>query len=794
MRSLTESENIVQAFRDPILVLDGDLRVRSAGAAFYHHFKVTPEQTLNRLVGELGDGQWASPALAELLEGVLKSGDAAGPDVKAGGFDDFPIEHDFPGIGHRSMLVNGRMMAGNGAAGSDVAEPLVLLGIRDVTNIRRLEAEVFQRQEWFRVTLGCIGDAVIATDAGARVTYLNPSAEELTGWSEAEARGQLLTDVFHIVNETTRELVDSPVAKALRLGAIVGLANHTLLIGKDGFERSIDDSAAPIRDANDNVVGVVMVFHDISARRKDESKLLNSEVRYRRLFESAHDGILILDTTSRKITDVNPFLLNLLHYPRDYFIAKELWEIGVFRDKAANQKAMEDLARDGSIRFENMPLLDRDGHPHPVEIVANLYDEGGQKVIQCNIRDISARARFDRERSALLANEQASRMQAESANRSKDLFLAILSHEVRTPLNAILGWATILRSGKCKDAEVKEGMEVIERNCRVQAQLIEDVMDVSRITSGIMRLDIRPCQLTQIIGDAMNVVRHAADAKGVRMECRVDPSAGHASCDPARVQQVLWNLISNAVKFTPKGGKVTISLERDRSTARIEVRDDGVGIAAEFLPYVFDRFRQADSSTTRKFGGLGLGLSIVKNLVELHGGSVAVKSEGLGKGSTFIVNLPVRAVQADIEEPVPAEVGPAHVAEMADLHLDGLRVAIVDDEADARRLLGKVLGDAGAVVSTASSVAEAMDMMDAARPEVLISDIAMPDEDGYDLIRRVRGSGRGAKILPAVALTAFAHKEDRRRVLMAGFQVHVAKPVDPSELVALVASLAGRTG
>ena len=522
-----------------------------------------------------------------------------------------------------------------------------------------------------------------------------------------------------------------------------------------------------------------------------EAALRESEVRYRRLFEAAHDGILILDTGTRRITDVNPFMLELLDYPRAHFIGKELWEIGICRDKEANQNAMLDLQKNGSIRFEDLPLQDRNGHRHPVEIVANVYQEDHRSVIQCNIRDISERVQFERQRESLLANEQVSRMEAESANRSKDLFLATLSHEVRTPLNAILGWATILRSEKCSDADFHEGMEVIERNCKAQSQLIEDVLDVSRIVSGKMQLQIDRCELVDVIKAAIDVIRPAADAKHIRFETELDPIASRASCDVHRMHQVIWNLLANAVKFSPTGKVVRISLTRQRSTAQIQVSDEGQGISPEFLPHVFDRFRQAENSTRRKQGGLGLGLSIVKYIVELHGGTVDVASAGEGRGAIFTVNLPVRAVQIE-------EVKGKLASEFHDLpalvRLDGLRILVVDDEPDARRLLTKVLGEAGAVVTAVGSVAEALAEVTTANPQVLLSDIAMPDQDGYDLIRQVRGAGHSFKELPAIALTAFAHKDDRLRVLLAGFQMHVSKPIDTIELIAVIATLAGRTG
>jgi len=787
------ADAILETMRQPLLVLDASLRVKIANRAFYKTFKVPAGQPVGRLIYELGDGQWNIPALRKLLDELLPTD---------GEFTDYPVEHDFPDIGRRTMLLNARRLRDG-----DNNPELILLAIEDVTERRRAEAEVGRQRTWFATTLASIGDAVIAADADARVTYLNPTAEAMTGWSQGEAVGKPLHEVFNIVNEETRVTVESPVIKAIRQDAFVGLANHTLLLVRDGIERPIDDSAAPIRDENGNIVGVVLVFHEISKRRQAEQLLETSEIRYRRLFEAAHDGILILDTSTRRITDVNPFMMGLLDYPREHFIGKELWEIGIFRDKEANQSAMQELHEVGSIRFENLPLQDRNGRRHPVEIVANIYREDHATVIQCNIRDIAERVMFERERAALLANEQAARMEAEAANRSKDIFLATLSHELRSPLHAILGWTSILQQEGRKEEDLQEGLEVIERNCSVQAKLIEDVLDVSRIVSGKLQLEISPCDLVEVIGAAVDVVRSAADAKGIVIHTELDPSAGaRASCDANRIQQVVWNLLTNAIKFTPNGGSVRVELSRDRSATRIAVSDTGAGIAPEFLPHVFERFRQADGSTRRKFGGLGLGLSIVKHLVELHGGSVQAESAGEGRGSTFTLDLPIHAVHAPREDEAAGGRDQTRTSDgaptlPAPIRLDHLRVLVVDDEPDALRLIAKVLDEAGAHVTLAASAAEALEVLEACEqwheeggPEFLVSDLGMPAMDGFDLIRAVRSSGHSAEDLPAVALTAFAHKDYQRRALLAGFQVHVPKPVDPHDLLAVVASLAGRTG
>jgi CheY-like chemotaxis protein len=346
-------------------------------------------------------------------------------------------------------------------------------------------------------------------------------------------------------------------------------------------------------------------------------------------------------------------------------------------------------------------------------------------------------------------------------------------------------------SGKCPDGDVAEGLEVIERNARIQGKLIEDVLDVARIVSGKFHVEARPCDLEAVIGAAMDAVHHAADAKGVSLELRTDPQAGRMIADAARLQQVFWNLLSNAVKFTPRGGRVLIRLERSGSLARVVVSDTGKGISSRFLPYVFDRFKQADEGTTRVYGGLGLGLSLVRHIVELHGGSVRAQSDGEGRGATFTIELPVGV-----------EPGPQHPPAVQNVHeptprLDGIRVLVVlvvDDEEDARTLLRKTLEAAGSEVLLAGTAMEAFRLALEKRPDVLISDIGMPMEDGYSLIRRIRAEGLSPKDLPAVALSAFAGALDRRRALLAGFQVHVAKPVDPGELIAVVASLTGRTG
>ncbi|MFP5285639.1 MAG: response regulator [Thermoanaerobaculia bacterium] len=408
------------------------------------------------------------------------------------------------------------------------------------------------------------------------------------------------------------------------------------------------------------------------------------------------------------------------------------------------------------------------------------------------LRRAAERREIDQERARLLAAEREARAAAEAAGMMKDEFLATLSHELRTPLNAIVGWVRLLRSGSLDPEKTVRALETIERNANSQARLIEDLLDVSAIISGKMGLELRPIRLAPVLEAALDAVRPAAESKSVRLERSFGPEADLVQGDPDRLQQVVWNLLANAVKFTPEGGVVRTTLEQWGGRVRIVVSDTGRGIDPAFLPFVFEPFRQADGSLTRSHGGLGLGLAIVRRLVELHGGTVSADSPGPGGGATFIVEIPLRPEIEERREKNRWESGePGGLECPPQLH--GLRILVVDDEGDARELLATLLRDCSAEVEACASVREALAAFERFRPEVLISDLAMPEEDGYDLIRQVRAlpPDAGGRT-PAVALSAYARAEDRRRALLAGFNIHVAKPVDPAELLVVVASLAGR--
>ncbi len=404
-----------------------------------------------------------------------------------------------------------------------------------------------------------------------------------------------------------------------------------------------------------------------------------------------------------------------------------------------------------------------------------------------SLRHALALYRSEEARRQLLEREKAAREEAQAANRAKDEFLATLSHELRTPLNAILGWVRLMGSGNLDAQTMQRAIEIIERNTRLQAQLIEDLLDVSRIISGKLRLDLRPAAISSVVEAAIESVRPTADAKHITLEFHATAPADSVLIDHGRMQQVVWNLLSNALKFTPEGGRVTISLESSDSTLSLRVADTGAGINAEFLPFVFDRFRQEDAATTRAHGGLGLGLSIVRHLVELHGGRVSAESGGEGKGATFAVHLPLAQTAAMAQEFAAA--ADAAFDELPSL--DGVYVLLVEDEADARMLTATLLERQGARVTAAGTAAEALEALARELPDVLLSDIAMPGMDGYALIKRLRENPDWSRV-PAAALTAFVSPTDRGRALLAGFDTHVPKPVEPAELMAVVAALADR--
>lgn len=531
-------------------------------------------------------------------------------------------------------------------------------------------------------------------------------------------------------------------------------------------------------------------------RQQTEEVLRKSEERFRLLLENVKDFAIFTLDANGYVDSWNPGAERILGYQSAEIIGQHGSCIFTPEDRreGEDKKELRTAVTVGRAEDERWHVRADGTRFWASGIVTALRDSAG------NLQGFSKIMRDFTEHKQL---EDALRQRAEDlveANRLKDEFLATVSHELRTPLNAMLGWARLLRTRKLNEATTARALETIERNAKSQVQLIEDLLDLSRIISGKLRLNVRTVELAPIIELTIDTVRPAVEAKNIRLESVLDPLVEPIRGDSDRLQQLVWNLLSNAIKFTPEGGRVQVRLERVGSHIQIRVSDTGKGINPDFLPYVFERFRQADATTTRTYGGLGLGLALVRQLVELHGGTVQAESKGEGQGATFTVKLPSMAgidsksspasatdrMVAQSEGGVPTSCLPI---------LDALRVLVVDDEADTRELLTTVLEQCGAEVTAVASVVEALNAIEQLKPDVLVSDIGMPGEDGYALIRKVRALEveRGGWI-PAAALTAYARVEDRQQALEAGFQIHVVKPVEPAELVAVVANLAGRTG
>ena len=540
------------------------------------------------------------------------------------------------------------------------------------------------------------------------------------------------------------------------------------------------------------------VAREVTERKRAQEELQRSEEKYRSLLENANDIIYSHDLEGNYLT-INRACEEVTGYTRKEILGGlNIAQVVVPEHlEHAKEMTLRKLS-DPSATVYEVDIFTKDRRRLTLEVSTRISYRNGKPVAVEGIgRDITERKRIERAREELLEREQRARLELEEASRIKDEFLATVSHELRTPLTAMLGWSHLLRTGKLDEKNAAHAIETIERNARSQAQLIEDLLDVSRIITGKLHLDARPVEPAGIIEGALEAVRPAAEAKGVKLSKQIDATIRSVFGDPARLQQIVWNLLSNAIKFTSEGGSVEIRLERVASHFQIVVHDTGEGISHDFLPYVFDRFRQADARTTRRHGGLGLGLAIVRHLVEMHGGTVQAESPGEGFGSTFAVKLPLIAVyqKTSMQEgdaPHPAD-GHKPVALECPERLDGLKILAVDDERDAREMLRTAFEQCGAKVVTAASAAEALTLLEEVRPDVLISDIGMPGEDGYELIAKVRSLPveRGGKT-PAVALTAYARAEDRLRALRTGYQMHVPKPVELAELVAIVSRLAER--
>ena len=657
-----------------------------------------------------------------------------------------------------------------------------------------------QSEERFRLLVEGVTDyAIFMIDPQGQVLTWNTGAKRIKGYGPDEIIGQHFSK-FYPLDALQQHLPERELQVA---GTDGRFENEGWRLRKDGTRFWANVVITALRDDTGLLRGFAQVTRDLTQRREDEEVERRSEERFRLLVEGVDDyAIFMLDPNGYVMT-WNSGAQRIKGYSADEIIGQHFskfypsdaleggWPEHELQVATETGRFVEDgwrIRKDGTRFWANVTIT-------------ALRDGGGQLHGFAKLtRDLSERKRTEAleadgaQREQMLEAERSARIAAQRAARMKDEFLATLSHELRTPLNSILGWTQVLRrQGTPKPEDFQRGMEVIERNTRAQTQLIEDLLDLSRIMSGRVRLDVQQTSIIDVVRGAMESAEPTAQTKGVRLEGILDPRGGIVSGDPGRLQQIVWNLLNNGIKFTPKGGKVQVVLQRIDSHIEISVSDTGIGIAATFLPYVFDRFSQKDSSTTRSQGGLGLGLAISKQLVELHGGSLHAKSPGEGQGATFIVNLPLTILQTDASASRVHPTQSVPEKESALPRLAGVHALVVDDEADARDLIQRVLQQQGAIVSVAASGAEAIRILEQSSPDILISDVGMPDMDGYQLMRRIRADEHQGRRIPAVALTAFARTEDRKRALLAGYQSHVAKPVDTAELLIIIASLVRQT-
>jgi len=752
-----------------------------------------------------------------------------------------------------------------------------------------------------RITLSSIGDGVITTDIKGLVTFLNPVAQSLTGWTQADAAGLPLEKIFIIVNEETRYPVANPATRALREGKVVGLANHALLITKNGTEKSIGYTAAPIHNANGEVVGVALVFRDVTERRVREQllqdtlnyaeailatlrepfivlddhlriktanrsfyetfkvpaketegkfiydlgngqwdlpelrtllkevlsndhpihdfeveqtfpalghrvmrlnagrlasvnsqpdlillaieditdrhnaeiALRNSEIRFRRLFETAKDGILILESNTGKITEANPFISELLGFRTDELLGKELWQIGLFQDIESSRAAFRQLQDQGYIRYHNLPLVTKAGRSVEVEFVSNLYKVNHQPVIQCNIRDNTEHHQLER--------TQAQAEALVDLHRRKDEFLAMLSHELRNPLSAITNAVEILDRENDEPIQQK-ARTIIRRQVGHLVVLVNDLLEVTRVLSGRIQLHREELDLRGIVQQAMETTRNLFEQRKHELNVTLPDEPIWLMGDALRLEEVIVNLLNNAAKYTPEGGHVSLSLNKEGEDAVVRVKDTGVGIGPDLLPQVFDLFTQAKRTLDRSQGGLGVGLTVVRKLVEMHGGTTEAHSSGLGQGSEFIVRLPV--MRSALRQ---TTVSSAETAQPT----QAWRVLVVDDNIDSADSITSLLEASGHDVKVAYSAEKALEMAAEYQPEIMLLDIGLPEMDGYEVAKRLRQNPQ-LKDLRLIALTGYGQDSDRQRSREAGFDAHVVKPVDWRNLSELLASLMKR--
>lgn len=751
--ALAYADNIIETLREPFLVLENTLLVKTANKAFYKMFRVAKDETEGCSVFELGSGQWDTAAMRSLLNSVLMNHETV---------QDFDIEIDFPSMGRKIMRLNARCF------GPVESRPdLILLAFEDVTERQRAENDLRQSEQRQRLVLDSIPQKIATTKPSGEVDYFNPQWTEYTGLSYEEIRDWGWKQFIHPddLDEHSEAWMHS-----IRTGD--PFSHESRFRRKDGEYRWHVSRAVPVRDDTGQVqmwIGSNPDIHDI---RLAEMALHESEVRYRRLFETAKDGVLILDTITGEITDANPYMSSLLEYSHTHFIGKQLWEIGLFSDKAQNESAVRTLQTVGYIRYEHLPLETQSGQRVEVEIVANAYQQGLRSVIQCNIRDITERSRLEKQ-----LKDQTTALA--DLHRRKDEFLAMLGHELRNPLAPITNAVQLLSLQKHEDKLQRQARTIIERQVGQLTRLIDDLLEVSRITSGIIHLQKERTGLNGIVERALETTRPLMDQCRHDLTVTLSPQPIWLYVDAARLEQVIVNLLTNAAKYTADGGKIALTLLQQGDDAIIRVRDSGVGIPPELLPRIFDLFTQAERSLDRAQGGLGIGLCLVQRLVEMHGGRVEVSSI-ISQGSEFIVYLPVVPVPVSLQEPILRNIVPSHSK--------SIRVVVVDDNVDSAQSLGLLLQALGHEVRTAYDGPTAISLAVAFRPNIMFLDIGLPQLDGYQVARRLKQhSDLDETVL--VAMTGYGQESDKLRSLEAGFHHHLVKPADFDRIQEILAKV-----
>jgi len=644
-------------------------------------------------------------------------------------------------------------------------------------------------------------DGFVAFDRDCRYLAWNLAMERMSGVSRQAVLGKCAFDLFPFLKENG----DDKYFREALAGRSLTSENRPYAVPETGREGFFEAHYSPLYGDEGKVIGGIAVVRDITKRKRADEKVREAHQRLAFHVENSPLAVVEWDSDFR-VSRWTESAERLFGWQAEEVLGKHVneWQFVFHEDLNSvaqlTNKQREGRERQGVLRNRNYTRAGSIIHCEWYNSVLN--DDAGHLVsVLSLVLDVTARKLAEEGRSKLLVLERQARREAEEADRLKDEFLATLSHELRTPLTSVLGWASLIRSGDINEDNFAVGLETIERNARLQARLIDDLLDVSRIITGNLRLELNPVNFATVIEAAKDTVHPAAEAKNIQIEMVLDSGACTIKGDASRLRQVVWNLLLNAIKFTPRGGRVDVALRCVNSSVQLRVSDSGEGIDAQFLPHVFDRFRQAEGSMSRRQGGLGLGLAVVRHLVELHGGSVTAASPGKGLGATFTVELPLaphglappEAGQTDRvrDRPEINKASRAAARTRANVgRLDGLRVLVIEDDADARSLISMMLERCGARPILASSAAEALRALEEARPDVVVSDIGMPEEDGYAFIRRVRQlSPERGGLVPAIALTGYATGKDRERAVAAGYQAHIAKPIEQAELVTAIGNL-----